>query len=69
MAELKPCRYCGKIPKLELHMKDIPEATRLYPCAVLRCECKILEMVALKKEKAVEYAEEMWNEKNTTKGE
>ena len=67
MAELKPCRDCGEVPELELHTKDIPEAKRLYPCAVLRCKCKILEVVALNKRKAVEFAEEMWNEKNTKK--
>ena len=63
MAELKPCPKCGKIPEHRLFMKDIPEADRLYPAASLRCDCKAVQTVALTHKEALEFAEEIWNEK------
>ena len=64
MAELKPCRICGKVPKLETHIVDIPEATTLFYKAAFRCECpRALEVIAETKEEAVKYGTKFWNVK------
>lgn len=62
MAELKPCPICGKVPDILIHMLDIPEAEELYPEVTLRCDCKkVYQVVSTTKEKALEFAEEVWN--------
>lgn len=62
MAELKPCPICGKVPDILVRMMDIPEAKELYPEVALRCDCKkVLQVVSTTKEKALEFAEEVWN--------
>lgn len=60
--ELKPCPVCGKIPELQVHLLDIPEATELYPKASLRCDCKkVYSVVAVTETEAIEFATEEWN--------
>lgn len=62
MEELKPCPVCGKIPELQIHLLDIPEATELYPKASLRCDCrKAYSVVATTETEAVEFITELWN--------
>jgi hypothetical protein len=62
MAELKPCPVCGKVPNILVRMMDIPEAEELFPTVALRCDCKeVLRVVSSTKEKALEFAEEVWN--------
>ena len=68
MAELKPCPWCGEIPKLKTFKMDIPEAEELFPGAAVRCKCKMAQAVSTTEELAIKFAEELWN-KEATKNE
>ena len=66
MSELKPCRICGKVPKIttrELYFKDGRTAFEATFSCSNNDECRVLSFIARTEKEAVEHGTTFWNER------